>query len=120
MRAWWLAAALVGGLLVSWSVGTAPARGGDIKSGFLTGTQYRTLDEPRRRAYAMGLIDGIFLAPFFEANKQTLEVIERCTIGMQDGQIMAILDKFLRDNPARWHQPMNLLGFVAMEEACAR
>lgn len=105
-------------LLASWC---ANAHDGDIaiKSGFVTGTQYRTFTEPDRRKYAMGLLDGIFLAPFFKADKKQLELLERCATGMNDTQVVAILDKYLRDNPVRWHESMNALAFVALKEACA-
>jgi hypothetical protein len=86
-----------------------------IKSGFLTGNAYRGFSPESRRAYAMGLIDGMFLAPFFDAKKQKLEWLERCGTGMGDEQIAAIFDKYLRDNPGRWHETMHVLGWTAMK-----
>ena len=105
-------------LLVSCSVAAASEPIFTIKAGFLTGNQYRLLSQEARRTYAMGLLDGIFLAPFFGAKKETLGWLERCATGMNDEQIAAIFDKYLRDNPGRWHETMNNLGLVAVKNAC--
>ena len=91
-----------------------------IKSGFVTGNQYRALPEDERRKYAMGVVDGAFLAPFFGAPKPELLWMETCLTRMQDGQIVAILDKYLSENPVRWHEPMNVLAYVAFKSACTR
>lgn len=91
-----------------------------IKSGFVTGTQFRAFSNEARRAYAMGVMDGMFLSPFFDAKKEKLEWLERCATGMSDEQIVAIFDKYLRDNPGRWHEPMHTLGWIAMKDACGK
>lgn len=105
-------------LLASWC---ATAQDGDIviKSGFITGTQYRAFTEPDRRKYAIGLVDGVLLAPFFNADRKQMEWLERCATGMNDVQVVAIFDKYLRENPMRWHQSMNALAFAALKETCA-
>ena len=105
-------------LLVSCSIAAASEPAVNIKHGFLTGNAYRALSQEARRAYAMGSIDGMFLAPFFGAKKEKLSWLERCATSMTDEQIAAIFDKYLRDNPGRWHETMNALGMVAMKSAC--
>ena len=89
-----------------------------IKTGFVTGSMYRTISPDTRQAYAMGLIDGMLLSPFFDAKKQKLEWLERCATGMSNEQVAAIFDKYLRDNPGRWHESMHVLGWAAMKAAC--
>lgn len=91
-----------------------------IKTGFISGNDFRSLSREAKRAYAMGLIDGWFVAPFFDAPKEELRWIEHCTTGMTDEQVVAILEKFLRDNPARWQEPMNVLAWVAMKDGCGK
>jgi len=91
-----------------------------IKSGYLTGTQYRSLNSIDRQKYAMGLIDGILLSPFFGADKKRLAWLESCATGMNGEQIVAILDKYLRENPARWHESMNALAYFSMKQECGR
>ncbi len=105
-------------LLISCSVAAASEPAVEIKTGFLTGNAYRILSQEARRAYAMGLLDGMFLAPFFGAKKEKLGWLERCATSMTDEQIAAIFDKYLRDNPGRWHETMHVLGMVAMKDAC--
>jgi len=105
-------------LLVSCSVAAASERVINIKTGFLNGNAYQLLSQEERRAYAMGSLDGMFLAPLFGAKKVNLSWLERCATTMTDGQIAAIFDKYLRDNPGRWHETMNALGLAAMKNAC--
>jgi hypothetical protein len=33
---------------------------------------------------------------------------------------VAIVEKFMNDNPSRWHQPMAILVWLALQEACPR
>ena len=91
-----------------------------IKSGFLTGNQYRSFAASDRRKYAMGLVDGMLLSPFFGAEKKRLSWLESCATGMNDGQIVAIFDKYLTKNPARWHESINALAYFAMKQECER
>ena len=110
---------LIALLLISVSIQAADD-GFVIKSGFLTGTQYRSLNGIDRQKYAMGLIDGILLSPFFGADNKRLAWLELCATGMNGEQIVAILDKYLRENPARWHESMNTLTYFSMKQECGR
>lgn len=92
----------------------------EIKAGFLTGNAFRTFPQQAKSAYAMGLIDGMFLSPFFGAKKESLSWLERCATGINDKQIVAILDKYLNDHPGRWHETMHVLGMLAMKDACGK
>jgi hypothetical protein len=68
--------------------------------------------------YAVGLVDGMLTAPIFEASKKQTQWLEQCVVSMSNEQVGAIFDKFLRDNPGRWQEQMNILGWVAMKSAC--
>jgi len=92
----------------------------EIKKGFLTGNSFRELSYAGKRGYAMGFLDGAFMSPIFDAPKKELRWIETCVVGMTDEQVVAILDKFLANNPARWHEQMNILAWAAMKEGCPR
>lgn len=92
----------------------------EIKEGFLTGNSFRELSYAGKRGYAIGFLDGVFMSPMFDAPKTEVRWIETCVVGMTDEQIVAILNKFLTDNLARWHEPMNILTWVAMKESCKR
>lgn len=91
-----------------------------IKEGFLTGNSFRSLNDSGKRGYAIGFLEGIFVSPMFDAPKSELQWIERCSVGMTDEQVVAILEKFLHENPARWHEQMNILAWVALKEGCKR
>lgn len=91
-----------------------------IKSGFLTGNSYRILPTSNKRSYIAGFIDGTLVAPLFDAPKKETAWLERCIVGMTDQQVVAILEKWLSENPARWHESMNVLSFVALRESCAK
>jgi hypothetical protein len=98
----------------------APKEGFEIKSGFLTGNVYRELSPAGKRGYVMGFTDGVLIAPLLDAPKSELRSIERCLVGMTDVQVVAIFDKWLTDNPARWHEQMNILSYSALRQACPR
>jgi len=91
-----------------------------IKTGFITANDYLSYVPQRKRAYAIGFIDGMLVAPFFSAPKSELSWVEKCLIGMTDYQVAAILDKYLRDNPARWHESMNTLAWFAIKDGCKK
>jgi len=91
-----------------------------IKSGFHTGNSYRALGPTSKRNYLAGFVDGAFIAPLFDAPKTELRWIERCVTGMTDEQLVAVVDKWLAENPVRWHESMNILAFVAFKEGCPK
>lgn len=91
-----------------------------IKSGFYTGNSYRALGTTSKRNYLAGFVDGAFIAPLFDAPKTELRWVERCVTEMTDEQLVAVVDKWLAENPARWHESMNILAFVALKEACPK
>ncbi|MBI2360630.1 MAG: hypothetical protein HYY46_11745 [Deltaproteobacteria bacterium] len=91
-----------------------------IHNGFVTGEQYLNMAELRQSAYAMGLVDGLFLGPFFEASKPKLSRFERCLEKMTDTQVAAILTLYLRDRPARWHESAHVAFYNALNDACPK
>lgn len=92
----------------------------EIKAGFLTGNSYREMQDSGKRGYVMGFIDGLFVSVLHGAKKSTLRLIEQCVVGMSDGQVVAILEKWLTDHPGQWHEQMNILANAAIREACRR
>jgi hypothetical protein len=94
--------------------------GPGIRAGFVNGNDYLELDANEKRAYAMGAIDGLLVAPLLSAPEAQLKRLHDCTLQMNDRQVVAIITKYLRDNPAKWHHPMNLSSFNAMRMACPK
>ena len=90
-----------------------------IKRGFFTGNDFLQLSQDDKRDYVIGMTDGLLLAPIFGAPKAEMKWVEDCLTDMNNVQISAILEFFLKNNPARWHQQMNILTFVALKENCS-
>ena len=100
------------GLRVGVPPGTAPFR--------------RSLDHIGRLSFVAGSTDaynyvmGMMTADGLK-DSLTYKVLDgatACTSKMTRGQVLAIVEKFMNDNPARWHQLMVGLVFEALNEAC--
>ncbi len=68
----------------------------------------------------MGLLDGIYIAPYFGApdNNKALVRIATCVEGMKASQVAAIIEKYVRDHPEQSKQDLKDVGYNAMLEAC--
>jgi hypothetical protein len=91
-----------------------------IHNGFVKAEMFLKFDEPNRRAYAMGLMDGMYMAPDFGApdNSKLLMKLTSCVEGMSSSQVAAIMEKYVREHPERWDWDMKDDGYEAMIEAC--
>ena len=107
--------------LVAVSLGN-PQSSVHIHNGFLTGQEYLDFDARTQQGYAMGVVDGMLLAPMFGAPSDAakLKSLANCIEGMSNAQVKAIIDKFLKDHPERWNDPMHAVTYTAMMEACSR
>jgi len=105
-------------IIASASSSTLAAQDVYIHNGFIRGNDYRSWNATEKNRYAVGVIEGMLLAPLFGAPKEQLSWLEECAAGMNSRQIIAILDRFLDDNPARWHEYMHTLAYTAMNDAC--
>jgi hypothetical protein len=94
--------------------------GEPIHNGFLKAEQYLALGSDDQRAYAMGLIDGMYLSPAFGApsSNKVLVEIENCVEGMKSSQVAAIIDKYVKDHPEKWDWDVKDTGYNAMLDAC--
>jgi len=93
-----------------------------IHNGFMKAEDFLHMSTDSRRDYAMGIVDGMLLAPAFGApdKGQKVQSFGACIEGMDDSQVAAIIEKFLRDRPERWNERLNLVVFAAMMEACSK
>ncbi len=91
-----------------------------IHNGFYTGQDYIEMSESQKRAYAVGAINGMLIAPIFGAPKNEMRWLESYIENMTDKQVAAILSKFLQDNPGRWHDGLQILTYVAVKEAYSK
>jgi hypothetical protein len=82
-----------------------------VKTGFLTGNQY--LREPNKATYLMGVVDG-FCGAQLLCDKHTFDKFQYYIAGKENFQIQAIVDKYLKENPRRWNESMNILIYCAL------
>ena len=86
--------------------------------GFIDGNDWRAADEGEKLAYTTGVIDGLVFAEIFQANAQSVGNFVDCINGMSSKQIKVIVQKYLDNNPEKWHQAMNRSVFFGVATAC--
>jgi hypothetical protein len=94
------------------------AEGVRIPNPFTTGQQFLDLSESYRTAYVMGLIDGVYIGPLFDASQATVGALQQCLLGRNNRQIAAMLSKYIRDRPERWHEGANAMFYSLLFELC--
>ena len=67
-----------------------------------------------------GVVDGIVLAQFYGAAADKVKKSTFCVAGMTDVQVAAILEKELRDHPAKWHESAHVMFGNAMFSSCSK
>jgi len=110
-------------LLVAWPIGvTAPQESEPtalVADGFINAEKYLDLGKAEQGIYAAGLMDGIYLAPAFDApNKDKyLVTIKTCVKEMTNTQVAAIITKYAKDHPEK-HMGTNLVAYQALRDIC--
>jgi hypothetical protein len=97
-----------------------------VEAEAITGNQWRELTRAEQAYYIIGVLDG-----WDDLGDTTLQAKERtpvvtgftklvkCAVGMAYAQIHAIIQKYMENNPAKWHSSMALLVWFALNEGCA-
>jgi hypothetical protein len=82
-----------------------------VSQGFIITEKYLGYGQPEQAIYAAGLIDGINLAPLFDApSKGKLVAIKSCVNGMTNTQVAGIITKYAKDHPEEWHIGTNVVA----------
>jgi hypothetical protein len=89
-----------------------------VQDGLTTGNNYRALPTTSRESFVVGLIDGMLLAPMFGAPRAEMAWLEHCLRRTSGGQAIAIVEKFMKENPKRWGESMHVLAYGALRKAC--
>ena len=89
-----------------------------IKTGFMKGKNFMALSSSAQSAYAMGVVDGMLLAPLFKAPKVNMDWLERCIVGMTNEQVSTILRKELEKDPGTWDHSVHSTMYNALLTAC--
>jgi hypothetical protein len=92
----------------------------------MTGNEWRALPTAARTSYVTGVVDnlvdfGAAVRSLVPAEKRTasekmLVSFEECIVRTPrpPSQLVAIVDKYVKDNPAQWHGRMSGLVFEAL------
>ncbi|MGH8542100.1 MAG: Rap1a/Tai family immunity protein [Gammaproteobacteria bacterium] len=91
-----------------------------VHEGFITGNEYQEFSDLQKRRYVIGVLDGLLLAPLLAAPNAEVEWLGRCITGMTDTQVVAIVAKYLQQNPHRWHESMHVLVYSVFVTTCPR
>ena len=100
------------------SPNVAAERGVLIHNGFGTGQDFLGFSEAGKRGYAMGVINGYIMAPMLGAPEARVSRVGRCLENMTDVQVAAIIDKWLREHPERWHYGLHFESWMAVKSMC--
>jgi len=92
----------------------------EVWPGYVKTESYLHFSPNEQTIYAVGLVDGMFLAPVFDApNKDKyLTAMRSCTKPMTGTQIAAIITKFAKEHPENWDNGANLVAWKALRIAC--
>jgi len=88
-----------------------------IQNGFGTGRDFMNMTEIERRAYAIGVVNGVTLAPLFGATQQQLAWFDTYTDTMSDRQVARIIFEYIADNPQAWSEQLHVLTISALRQA---
>ncbi len=88
-----------------------------IQNGFGTGRDFMNMTEVERRAYAMGIVNGVTLAPLFGATQQQLAWFDAYTDTRSDREIARITFDYIAGNPQSWGEQLHVLTISAIRQA---
>jgi hypothetical protein len=93
-----------------------------VSEGFVKTEQYLGFGKTEQGIYAAGLMDGIYLAPVFDAPNRDkhLMSVKTCVKDMSNTQVAAIITKYAKEHPEKWHMGTNLVAYQALWEVCPK
>jgi Ssp1 endopeptidase immunity protein Rap1a len=99
-----------------------PGHWGVVRSGYLSAGKYLALKPDTQGAYMAGMIDGMYLAPMFDAPDEDKYLV-RIRVCVTDGdltntQIAAIVTKYAKKRPDEWRAGANVVAYQALREYC--
>jgi hypothetical protein len=95
---------------------------GLVRSGYLSAGAYLALKTDIQGVYMAGMLDGMYLAPMFDApdDDKYLVRIRKCVTdgGLTNTQIAAIVTKYAKNRPDELKAGANVVAYQALREAC--
>ena len=89
-----------------------------VPQGYITGQRFLELQRNERLWAASGAIDGLLGATQFGAPLTRVMKLRNCLQDRNNGQVVAMIERFVRDRPEQWHVPFALLVSEAMATGC--
>ena len=94
----------------------------------ISGNDWLASSDSGRMYYIMGVVEGWqgFLVSYEHFGDKTMAAyvtykeINTCIKPMTFGQMKAIAEKYLKENPNEWHSRMESLTFLALYAACPK
>lgn len=97
---------------------TSKDQGVIVGRGFINGNNFIS-NTISKKAYVTGVIDGFYAGQMIN-NDKAFYWLKKCTEGMTNTQITAIVDKYLKNHPEEWHDYMNILVYKSLVDVCPR
>lgn len=95
-----------------------PSKERIFSRGAVDGNMYRD-DMVEKRSYIMGVIDGLKAGQLINTDEESYWLMD-CTHGMTNFQLEAIVDKYLKNHPEKWHYGMNYLIHSSLLKICPK
>ena len=113
----WGGKALIAGLLLV-MVMVGDVGGGSKKLGV---HGWNILKESEKLMYVIGYVHGTVVGSAYqEVDPKLLKKVFACTENWTFGQTVAVLDKYLRDNPHKWDEQFSSFCFKSQIDACKK
>lgn len=91
---------------------------GNYWPGFINGNEWRDWPTNVRLSYVFGAVDGFLYSGTFGAHENITNFIQICLDGKQGEQMLASVDKYMRDHPENWDKGMNFNVWWAIYDVC--
>lgn len=91
-----------------------------ISNGYLKASEFLDLSDGQKVGFAMGFVDGMFMAPLFDApdDNKSYVAFRVCMADMSAPQVAAIIEKYVKNNPEQWHLQLHTVAFNSILNAC--
>jgi hypothetical protein len=89
-----------------------------VPAGFLTGQGFLELTENEQLWATTGAIDGLLGSTQFGAPLSNVQKLRDCLQGKNKRQVVAMVQKYTKDQPELWHAPFSVFVAEAMARGC--
>lgn len=84
--------------------------------GYVNGNLWQKMAPPEQNAYLLGVLDILNFE--FSSEPQKAQAFGKCLSERTNVQMLAMVNKFIDDNPDKWHNSMPLLIMMAIKPGC--